>query len=312
MLLIHRFFSGADGRIRAGWRLLFQALLAVLLMIPFQLVASHVGGRQLQIISGGMAVVLAVWVAGWMLDRRPLHDFGLKIDQKWWKDLGTGFLLAAVVMSLLVGISWIAGWVEFRGFGWNRSGGGSFLAAITGYVATMAVVGFYEELWARGYLLKNLTEGFYFGGNPAVAALMAMAISSLIFGVLHMGNPHAGFTGIMVIVLAGIMLAMPYVITGQLGFSVGLHFAWNAVQGAVFGLPVSGIPFRHSLFQFYATGPEVWTGGRFGPEGGLAGLLGVILLIGLTGLWLKWNGYTFTVAPDLVRPPSFAKVSDRL
>ncbi len=304
MRLFDTIFLSSDSRLRAGWRLLMQLVFSVLFYIPLHLVASQLGGQNLQIIAGGIAITLAVWVAGRVLDKRPLRDFGLRMDAQWWRDCLTGFLMATAVMSLIVLFQWAAGWIEFTGFGWNRASQRNFVTLLGGYVLAMAVVGFYEELWSRGYQLRNLTEGFYTGHNRNVAGLIAIGISSLIFGILHIGNPNATLLGIVVIFLAGVMLAVPYVITGQLGYSVGLHFAWNVIQGAVYGLPVSGIRFRQSILQFEVVGPELWTGGRFGPEGGVLGVIGVLALIALTLAHLRLRNDLFTISKELVRPPT--------
>ena len=297
-------FVSPDGRIRAGWRILMQIILSLLFLIPLQLLAAQFGGRNMQIVAGGIAITLAIWTAAWILDKRPITDFGLRMNTQWWKDCLVGFLVASVVMFLMVLGMWLLGWAEFSGFGWNRTSDRSFLWMLGGYVVTMALVGFYEELWARGYQLKNMTEGFYTGRNRYVAGLIAIGISSLAFGALHLGNPNVTFLGILVIVLAGVMLALPYVVTGQLGYSVGLHFAWNVVQGAVFGLPVSGNLFRQSVLQLQVTGPELWTGGRFGPEGGFFGIIGVVLIVIFMIAWLRIRGYSMTISKELTRPPS--------
>ncbi len=297
-------FVSPDGRIRAGWRLLMQLVLAALFYIPFALVASQLGGQNLQIIAGGLAITLSIWVAGIAFDKRPIRDFGLRVDAQWWRDCLAGIVMATLVMSLIVLFQWLMGWIEFTGFGWDRSSQRSFVVVLGGYVLAMAVVGFYEELWSRGYQLRNLTEGFYNGQNRNVAGLSAIGISSLAFGVLHIGNPNITLLGIVVIILAGAMMALPYVVTGQLGLSVGLHFAWNAIQGALYGLPVSGIRFRQSVLQFEPTGPELWTGGRFGPEGSILGVAGVLLLMLMTAALLRYRGYRITVSDSLVCPPS--------
>jgi uncharacterized protein len=304
MTAFQTIFVSTDGRIRAGWRLLMQLVLSLLVYIPLSLIAAQFGGQRMQMVAFGAAVTIAVWMAGKAFDKRPMRDFGLGIDEQWWRDGMAGFLLATLVMSLIVLFQWVMGWIEFTGFGWNRASQRNFVAMLGGYVLTMAVVGFYEELWMRGYQLKNLTEGFYTGKNRNTAGLAAIVISSLIFGLLHTGNPNVTLLGVVVIMLAGVMLALPYVVTGQLGFSVGLHFAWNVIQGAMYGLPVSGIRFRQSVLQFEVTGPELWTGGRFGPEGGMLGVIGVLLLMLLTWLLLRRRGLRPAISEELVRPPS--------
>ncbi len=297
-------FVSDDGRVRAGWRLLLQLALSVLFLIPLQLAASQFGGRNMQIIAGGMAITLAIWTVGAMLDKRPLRDFGLAIDAVWWRECLVGFIMATVVMSLIVLVQWLAGWIDFTGFGWNRSSDRRFLLMLAGYVVTMAFVGFYEELWTRGYQLKNIAEGTFSGKNRNIAGMIAIAITSLAFGFLHMGNPGATIFSTVVIIMAGVMLAIPFVITGRLGLSVGIHFGWNVIQGAVYGLPVSGIRFRQSLLQFEILGPELWTGSRFGPEGGLLGVAGILLLAAFSIGWLSWRGCRIAVSEKLVSPPS--------
>ena len=55
--------------------------------------------------------------------------------------------------------------------------------------------------------------------------------------------------------------------TGSLWFSCGLHFGWNLFQGAVFGLPVSGLSEFSTVVTASAQGSTALTGGAYGPEG---------------------------------------------
>ncbi|MEX0680698.1 MAG: CPBP family intramembrane glutamic endopeptidase [Balneolales bacterium] len=300
---IHSVFVSNDSRLRAGWRLIIQILLTLLFLIPLQLLGAWIGGRNIQILTWGVAITLSVWVTGWIMDKRPIRDFGLKLDMQWWRDCAVGFFMAALVMSLVVLCQWLMGWIEFTGFGWNRSSDQHYMIILSGYLVTMAMVGFYEELWMRGYQLKNLSEGFFFANNQFAAVCVAVAISSLIFGALHLGNPHATVFGAIVIVLAGVMLALPYVLTGQLGMSVGIHFAWNFIQGGVYGFPVSGMRFRQSILQFEHTGPASWTGGSFGPEGGLLGIFGVMALLIAVLVWHRIKGSGLKISASLLSPP---------
>jgi hypothetical protein len=76
------------------------------------------------------------------------------------------------------------------------------------------------------------------------------------------------------------------ILTGRLGFAVGLHFAWNFAQGTIFGFPVSGNEFEGvNLMRTRLTGPPFWTGGEFGPE---AGLLSIVALLAGMGIVLIW------------------------
>lgn len=302
--VLSRFIVSEDGRLRAGIRLLLQLVLGLLLMVLAQLLVYGTGNRNLIIAAGGLAMVLSIYISALAFDKRPLSEFGLGLNKEWFIQAGAGVLMAFVVISLLAVIQWGAGWMVFAGYGWNRVSTGMYAVGLGGYVLTMAVVGFYEELWTRGYQVRNLVEGVFTGNNRNLAGASSIAITSLFFGLLHMANPNVTAIGLLTIVLAGVMLALPYLITGELGLSIGLHFAWNAVQGALYGLPVSGISFRQSLLQFQVSGPELWTGGKFGLEGGLLGVIGVLLLTAMSLSWLSYRGYTLRVSPDLTKPPA--------
>jgi membrane protease YdiL (CAAX protease family) len=78
------------------------------------------------------------------------------------------------------------------------------------------------------------------------------------------------------IFLAGLFLAFGYIRTQQLWLSIGLHIGWNFSEGVIFGFPVSGLDGFH-LPSITTIGPDLWTGGSFGPEAGLIILPALIL-----------------------------------
>jgi hypothetical protein len=69
-----------------------------------------------------------------------------------------------------------------------------------------------------------------------------------------------------------------------------LHLTWNLVQGNVYGFPVSGkTPFATTVIAIEQGGPDVWTGGAFGPEGGLLGILATVIgMFAILG-WVRWR-----------------------
>ena len=71
--------------------------------------------------------------------------------------------------------------------------------------------------------------------------------------------------------LLGAMLGVGLVYTGRLALPIGFHIAWNFFQGGVFGFPVSGGDQQVALLTVDDRGPALWTGGAYGPEGGLLG-----------------------------------------
>jgi hypothetical protein len=83
------------------------------------------------------------------------------------------------------------------------------------------------------------------------------------------------------------MLAAGYALTGELAIPLGLHFSWNYAQGALFGFPVSGVRVGLAVVRTRETGPDLLTGGAFGPEAGLLGVAAVLLGIGCVALWVQ-------------------------
>lgn len=329
------FWQANQKRLRAGWRIILHAgLLSGLLVIPetiagmiaFSLIISRgdLAADQLSDPAVVQSVVLdqpavimilyaafipvlvfSIWLAGRYLDRRSFRDFGFHFDRSWWIDLGFGFFLGAVLMGLIFLWEWRAGWVSVEGFLATQNPEASFWPTLIPPLLTYAGVAFSEELFSRGYHLKNLAEGFYgLSVAPRAAVLYAAVISSFLFGGLHILNPHASLVSTFNLSLAGLFLAAGYVLSGELALPIGLHFSWNFFQGNVFGFPVSGASLRSAaLFEIRQLGPELWTGGRFGPEAGLLGVAAMVLGVILILVWERVRRGNVSLNIELAFPP---------
>lgn len=249
---------------------------------------------------------VGVLAAALVVDRRTVADLGLGIDRDWWLDLGFGLALGAVLMTGIFLVALAADWVSvtdtfvtdqdslFAGFLPNA-------AFVTGL---FVLVGIVEEVAVRGWLLTNLAEGLD-GFGPVDrrgAVALAVAGSSAVFGVLHATNPNATVASVLGITLAGVMLAAGYVLTDDLAIPSGLHITWNLFQGTVYGFPVSGIEFGVRLLQSAERGPDLLTGGRFGPEAGLLGVGAVVAGTGLIVLYVRRRYGGLQVAPGVTVP----------
>src|SRR5690606_1226281 len=89
------------------------------------------------------------------------------------------------------------------------------------------------------------------------------------------------------IALAGIMLAVGLLWTGELALPIGLHLSWNFCQGSVFGSPVSGNDAGPRMIAVQQLGDPVITGGEFGPEAGLIGVGAMAIGVGLIAVWVR-------------------------
>lgn len=232
------------------------------------------------------ATILSIVIASILLDRRSIKEYGFHITRRgWWADLGFGLFLGAFLMLLIFSVEWLTGLITIKGVFKTDNNNLGFAREAVQSLFIFIGVGIYEEMIFRGYLLKNLAEGFF---HPRWgyrgATLGAYLLSSIAFGVLHAANPNATLLSTINIIAAGIFLGLGFVLTGDLSLPIGLHITWNLFQGTVFGFPVSGSTPGVSVFYIHQNGPEWLSGGSFGPEGGLIGvvaiLLGILLIIG--------------------------------
>ena len=259
-----------------------------------------------------LAIVAVTLFAARFLDRRPISDLGLQFTSGWRRDLGFGLFLGALLMLLIFLVELALGWITIEDVFYTRLPY-PFWMALVSPLTLFLLVGIYEELMVRGYVMKNLAEGLSLkplGGKTGM--LLALLLSSALFGLLHALNPNVSTVSTVFLSLAGLFLGLPVLLTDQLAIPIGLHITWNFFQGNVFGFPVSGTAVNRTTFiAVDQGGPELWTGGAFGPEAGLLGiaamLVGVILIVwwvkrtrGRAGFCLSVAEYTppFPVASD--------------
>lgn len=247
-----------------------------------------------------------VVAAALVVDRRTVADLGLGVDRDWWLDLGFGLALGAVLMTGIFLVALAADWVRVTdAFVTDRNSlFAGFLPNVAFVTGVFVLVGIVEELAVRGWLLTNLAEGFAgFGPLDRTGAVAAAVVgSSAVFGVLHATNPNATVASVLGITLAGVMLAAGYVLTDDLAIPIGLHITWNLFQGTVYGFPVSGIEFGVRLLSAAERGPDLVTGGRFGPEAGLLGVGAVVAGTVLIAVYVRRRYGDLRIAPDVTVP----------
>jgi membrane protease YdiL (CAAX protease family) len=187
---------------------------------------------------------------------------------------------------------------------WSTFSGASIGAAAGGFVVRYLFGSLFEELFARGYLLRTLAEvcrGSGLRREPAV--VLAAALTAVLFGVAHLANPDASARSALNLTLLGLVFALPMVATSHLGLSVGLHAGWNIMQNTVLGLPNSGKASLVALVRTDVVGPVAWTGGPFGLEGGWATTVLLFVVLGIGGAWLSRDPAT-RIAARLADAPT--------
>ena len=99
---------------------------------------------------------------------------------------------------------------------------------------------------------------------------MALIVTSVIFGLMHIGNPGADGESILAVTVAGFFLGAVLLATRSLYAAGMAHFAWNWVMAGGLHIAVSGLPAKDPDYRTIETGPDWLTGGLWGPEGGFA------------------------------------------
>ncbi len=250
------------------------------------------------------AILVALWIVGRWIDRRPFSDYGFHFGRRWWMDLLFGMVLGAVLMTGIFLSEYVLGWVTVSG-SLQSPAGVSFWQGLLTVILLFLAVGIFEELFSRGYLLHNLAEGLNFKfWNAKIALVAAWVLASLLFGVAHASNPNATTISTINLVLAGLFLGLGYVLTGELAIPVGLHITWNFFQGNVYGFPVSGMSVNQvSFVTIEQGGPGLWTGGAFGPEAGLIGNIAILVGAILVLAWVKWRYGAIRLQERIPLPP---------
>ena len=150
------------------------------------------------------------------------------------------------------GVLWLAGAYQVNGTNEDVHWAQGLFA--TGLVAAVS-----EEISFRGVLYRLVEERFGFR--------WALGVSAALFGALHFANPGATLWSCFAIAVeAGVLLGVVFHVTRSLWTCIGLHMAWNFLEGTVFGSAVSGSGGKHSLLAATFPGPDWLTGGRFGVE----------------------------------------------
>lgn len=161
-----------------------------------------------------------------------------------------GIVLGASLFALLYVALWSLGIAHWLGMARD--------ANVVVPFATALGAAFGEELAFRGGVFRVLEDGFGTG--------VALIASATAFGLVHVLNAGATVASTAAIALeAGVLLGLAYAAARSLWLSIGLHFGWNFTEGGIFGAAVSGRA-NHGVFNFSLGGPDILTGGAFGPE----------------------------------------------
>jgi membrane protease YdiL (CAAX protease family) len=266
-------------------KLLFFLFVSFAGMMVFGFVLTPAG--YLAMAAGGtfLAAVTANALAMRVFERAPLADIGLRWRHGSGRNLGLGLLFGIISAALVTIVPVLLGLAEFVP---DPKNPGNLSAAV--YLTLMLIIGAAgEEIMIRGYFLQLLVAH----RGPA----LGLALTSVIFGLLHAGNLNVTRLAIVNTVAWGIVLGYAMLRSGDLWLPIGLHFGWNwslpmaGVQLSGFTMGVTGYALRWKI-------PDLWSGGVYGPEAGVLTCGVVIALL----FALKRTRFETAVPLLFVRP----------
>jgi uncharacterized protein len=315
------FWNRDEARLRAGWRVILFIVASGVASTALAGPGRRLLGRLLPVVYANVIEVVVLllligvflWMAARWLDRRSIVDYGFHLSRAWWLDLGFGLTLGVLLLAGIYALELAMGWVEVTGTLVSPPGQ-PFVAAILADAVVVVGIAGWEEMVFRGYLIKNLAEGLYSKITGARwGTVIAILIPSLLFGWLHSSNANATTLSTVNTMIFGVLFGAAYVLTGELALPIGLHFAWDFVQG--FGLGRSGDAPSLGAFLVVAEGDPAarpWTGWPFTVEGGLLGTGAFILGLLLIAAWVRLRRGSVRLDPSLVQPPIQTPATPRL
>ena len=265
--LLDRIVYVAPDRLRAGWRIVIFVLAGLAASnVAVPLIAMGLPASAMPWVRPSLeccAVLFATRYAAFTIDGKGWESValgGAAWTPRW---LLLGALAGSVAIAVPTGVLIALGDLTFV-----PDASGETLRTVLLSVAVLAPAALTEELLMRGYPFAVLSETW---GWP-----VAMGITSIVFGLLHLGNPGATPIAIANVMAAGVFLAGVRIVTGSLAAAWAAHFAWNWTMSAGFHTAVSGLPFGTPRYRLVDTGPDWLSGGAWGPEGGVVAAVGMI------------------------------------
>ena len=139
-----------------------------------------------------------------------------------------------------------------------------------------------EEIIFRGIIFRQVSDCW----NIKIGLIT----SALIFGILHIFNKDATlWSSLAIAINGGWLYAIAYAYHQTIWVPIGMHWAWNYLEGGILGYEISGITQAGiPLITAKITGPALLTGGNYGPVSSIITIaIGIGLSMMYTILYIK-------------------------
>lgn len=258
------------------WAILIAAVVMTAVTVGGQDWFNDIEWRLFVEVGGTLATLAVVVFMAFVIDKRGVGMLGFGLGRL--IDLLTGTLLGAVIFAAPLAILVAFGAARIAP---DVASFSSNALAIALVLCLFNVIT--QEALVRSYIFQELWTKY--------GAAIAIGVTTAIFVAMHAAALMQGTQGLIAgvnILVASVMLGLAYVRTNALWLPIGIHLGWNALQGPVLGVNVTGQEIGMGYWRvFEFTGDPLLTGGVMGVEGGLIGLVGPV--IGLIAVALIWR-----------------------
>ncbi len=189
--------------------------------------------------------------------------------------LGIGWIVSTVYFSTVMACLYLSGNYVVTSVQFN-------LDSQLCWLGIFLLVGISEEIACRGIIFRLISDKW----NVATG----LVVSALLFGFLHVFNEGATVWASLAIALnSGWLMGIAYAYHQTIWVPIGMHWAWNYLEGGVFGCAVSGTPLDYRpLITPKISGTDLLSGGAFGPEASIICVaIGMGISIVYTVLYIK-------------------------
>lgn len=227
-----------------------------------------------------VAVPLTAWTGRRLRPVRSLHHRGLR-----WGGGRDADAIAGVIVGLVAGVLPMGVAIAIGGFGPVAVLDGGDVGLLLGLallIVAMVLVATWEELLLRGVLVGELVAAFRRRISPRSAAVLAVTLGAVIFGLGHAGQPDRPVL-LTTWIVAGLVFGAVYVLDGRLALVIGAHAGFNIAHNAVVvRADVEGTERLSALLRVEQASDTWWMS-----PGGIIELAGFLLLLVLALLWLR-------------------------
>lgn len=265
-------FLNTQQQLRSIWWVGIFFLVLAAFTFPLIIIAQQYG-LQITIIQQAIVVIAVTWICQ-ALRKQSMRELLGKPDYTFIKNISAGIvaglflmLIPAILLTLFGYISWQQVSIDV-----------SSILTVTGDSLSVAIA---EEFLFRGFIFQRLRK--------STGLWTAQLLIAAYFLLTHINNP--GMTGITKlfaasnIFLASVMFGFAYIKTNSLIMPIAFHFTANWVQGTLLGFGVSGHEQASLLKPVYVHAPDWLTGGSFGLEASVLGLVSVLIAIIILYRW---------------------------